>query len=118
MVSPCLEATYGVAGRCGPVDLSPYIEDTLMILPRPSRSPRSLEIESNHTQWAYGKGYISLLVNHHGQLLLLTPPNPEEVDVRNLRPFGVGHLMRHLPAPADPCIIDRDVEPAESPHSL
>lgn len=48
MVSPCLEATYGVDGRCGPVDLRPYIEDTLMILPRPSRSPRSLEIESNH----------------------------------------------------------------------
>lgn len=38
-VSPCLEATYGVAARCGPVALSPYIEDTFIILPRPSRGP-------------------------------------------------------------------------------
>lgn len=46
MVSPCLEATYGVDGRCGPVALSPYIEDTFIILPRPSRGPRSLETRS------------------------------------------------------------------------
>lgn len=50
MVSPCLEATYGVEGRCGPVALRPYIEETLIILPRPSRIPKSLETESAKVQ--------------------------------------------------------------------
>lgn len=49
-VSPCLDATYGVDGRCGPVDLRPYIEETLMILPRPSRIPKSLKMRSTHIQ--------------------------------------------------------------------
>lgn len=121
MVSPCLDATYGVDGRWGPVDLRPYIEDTLIILPRPSRGPKSLKMRSIHIQVDFRhieRDVGSLLVDHHVQLFLLTPPDPEQVDVCNLSPFGVEHLMSHFPTAADPCVVDRDVEPAEFHDNL
>lgn len=39
---PCFDAVYGVAGMCAGGATRPYMEATLMMFPRPSRTPRSL----------------------------------------------------------------------------
>jgi hypothetical protein len=66
----------------------------------------------------WGREYALLLVDHSRKLLLLTPPDPKEVHVRNTGPFVVCHLMSPFPDARNPCIVHGNVEAAELVRNL
>lgn len=87
-----------------------------MILPRPSRGPRSLPILS--TMASSDCIVIILLLDHYCKLLLLTPIDPLQIHIENPQPLIILYLVGLSTAAINAGVVDSDIQTSKLSHDL